>query len=66
MTDVFGADPMAPAARFDRMGLIPLVNGGAVVAIDATSATIRTRTGGTLRYRRADVGGAAPLWDLTT
>ena len=60
VADVFGVDPTVPAARFDRMGLIPLINGGAVAAIDATSATIKTRTGGTLRYRLANVGGAGP------
>ena len=65
VADVFGVDPTAPAARFDRMGLVPLIRGGAVVAIDANSATIQTRTGGTLRYRRANVAGeAAPLWEI--
>jgi hypothetical protein len=65
VADVFGVDPTAPAARFDRMGLVPLIRGGAVVAIDTNSATIQTRTGGTLRYRRANVAGeAAPLWEI--
>jgi hypothetical protein len=66
VTDVFGVDPTAPAARFDRMGLVPLINGGAVVAIDATSATLKTRTGGTLRYHLANVAGAVPLWEPMT
>jgi hypothetical protein len=62
--DVFGVDAVAPAARFDCLGLVPLISGGAVVAIDANCASIRTAAGGILRYRRTALGNAVPVWQL--
>lgn len=65
VSDVFGVDAAAPAARFDRMGLVPPISGGAVVAIDVNCATIRTATGGILRYRRTALRNAVPVWQLS-
>ena len=64
VADVFGVDPTVPDARFDRMGLLPLIAGGRVVSIDTNSATIRTKTGGILRYRRTERTGSVPVWQL--
>lgn len=46
--DLFGMDPAAPLARYDRLGLLWLLQGRAVRLIDANSATIA----GGLVYRR--------------
>jgi hypothetical protein len=64
VADVFGVDPTTPAARFDRMGILSLIDGGAVVALDSTSVTIETRSGGTLRYRRTVLSGSVPIWQV--
>jgi hypothetical protein len=56
--DLFGVHPSAPAARFDVMGLLLLVQGGAVVALTADAATIRRKTGAVLTYRRPTAPGA--------
>jgi hypothetical protein len=62
--DVFGVHPSAPAARYDAMGLVPLISGGEVVALTKTSATIRGRSGRELVYLRRTGSGAVALWDL--
>jgi len=56
--DLFGVHPIAPAARFDVMGLMLLTQGGAVVALTADRATVRRTTGGALSYRRPTQAGA--------
>jgi hypothetical protein len=56
--DLFGVHPTAPAARFDVMGLLLLVQGGAVVALTADAATIRRKTGALLTCRRPVAPGA--------
>jgi hypothetical protein len=56
--DLFGVHPIAPAARFDVMGLLLLVQGGAVVALTADAATIRRKTGALLTFRRPAATGA--------
>jgi hypothetical protein len=56
--DLFGVHPSAPAARFDVMGLLLLVQGGAVVALTADAATIRRKTGALLSCRRPVAPGA--------
>ena len=64
-SDVFGLHPDAPAARYDGMGLVPLICGGEVIAIEAGHATIRTLGGACLTYylrRQANTG--VPVWDL--
>jgi hypothetical protein len=48
--DLFGAQPKAPAFRFDVMGLIPIIGGGEVVSLTERSATIQTPVGSRLVY----------------
>lgn len=51
--DLFGLDPIAPLARYDRLGLLWLLQGEAVTAITSTSAGLS----GGLVYRRYLSGG---------
>jgi hypothetical protein len=64
--DVFGVHPAAPGARYDRMGLVPLIGGGAVVCITTDRATIRQASGATSVYLRRPRPGAIALWKLGT
>ena len=50
--DLFGVHPLAPAAGFDVMGLLLLIQGGAVVALTDAAATIRRPSGAVLTFRR--------------
>jgi hypothetical protein len=60
--DLYGVHPAAPAARFDVMGLLLLVQGGSVKVLTAASASIRRITGAALTFRRlADAIGAVLL-----
>jgi len=52
--DLFGVHPTVPAARFDVMGLIPILHGGEVVALTERAATIRRSSNAVLAYRRPD------------
>jgi hypothetical protein len=47
--DLFGLHPLAPVARYDRMGLIWTLKGERVVALTATGARL---SGGLTIYRR--------------
>ena len=64
--DLFGVHPTAPAARFNYMGLVPLLKGRPVVVITDDSAAIKAASIGTLTFRRR----AAPpverclVWEL--
>jgi hypothetical protein len=60
--DLFGVHPDAPRNRYDQMGLVFLIGGGRVTAIDRHSATIR-RGISTLVYRRCSTCGAC-VWEL--
>jgi hypothetical protein len=62
--DVFGAHPDAPAARFDAMGLVLLLDRCEVVAIDSDGADLLTNTGARQRYRRRTMSDTVPLWEL--
>jgi len=63
--DVFGVHPLAPSARYDGMGLVPLISGGQVVDIKPDRATIMTPSEETLvYYLRRESRIAIPLWDL--
>jgi hypothetical protein len=62
--DVFGVHPTAPGARYDCMGLVPLIGGGTVVSITTDRATIRQASGATLVYLRRPRLGAIALWKL--
>ncbi len=50
--DLFGVHPTAPTARFDCMGLVPLLRGRAVLALTDDSAAIKTASGGSLTFRQ--------------
>lgn len=62
-TDLFGVHPLAPAARFDAMGLVLIIGGGEVVSIDERSATIRSPGRQLLVYMRRSSNDAVCLWD---
>lgn len=55
--NLFGVHPTAPAARFDAMGLLLLIQGGTVLAMTERTATIRRSTGALLTYRRRSQAG---------
>jgi hypothetical protein len=61
--DLFGVHPVAPAARYDVMGLVPLINGGAVVQLTEATATIERSRLSRLTYRRTKPVGAVPIWE---
>ena len=64
-SDVFGLHPDAPASRLDGMGLVPLIGGGEVIAINSDRAIIRTRGGSCLTYfLRRPRPTAVAAWDL--
>ena len=42
--DLFGVHPDAPAARFDVMGLVPMLNGRRVIAITKEAAEALRRS----------------------
>lgn len=56
--DLYGVHPLAPAARFDVMGFLFLIQGGVVPVITGASASIHRRTGAHLTYRRHDTADA--------
>lgn len=49
---MFGVHPIAPAFRFDVMGLVPLLKRAEVLALTCETATIRRTSGAILTYRR--------------
>lgn len=49
--ELFGLDPVAPTARYDRMGLIWMLRGERVVAITTTQARF---SGGLTFYQKSD------------
>ena len=63
--DLFGVHPIAPAARFDLMGLILLLHGSEVVALTEESATIRRSSNATMTYRRSSTTGAVCITRIT-
>ena len=63
--DLFGVHPIAPAARFDVMGLFPLLHGGAVIALTEDVATIRRSSNAILAYRRGDQAEAVCITRIT-
>lgn len=62
--DLFGVHPVAPAVRFDAMGLIPLLNGDPVVALSETTATVRKVSGSIPRFRRTREVQSICLWEI--
>lgn len=68
---LFGHDPNPIARRLDTAGLVTLLRGRSVIALDAESATILNAGGDCHRFRRMPFPGAAcpaigsvPIWDL--
>ena len=59
--DLFGVHPIAPAARFDVMGLIPILNGAEVLALTSQTATMRRVSGAVLTFHRPKYGEAVLL-----
>ena len=63
--DVFGCHDTAPAARFDCMGLVLLLDRREVVAIDELGADLVTVSGARQRFRRRPMPpGTVRLWQL--
>jgi hypothetical protein len=62
--DLFGVHPVAPAARFDVMGLIPILNGAEVLALTSQTATMRRVSSAVQTYRRPEGGGAIVISQL--
>jgi hypothetical protein len=64
--DLFGCDLHHPYARVDRLGLLWLINGGALLVMNAESATFKTfKTGSRLTYRRSLPNPTTiNVWDL--
>jgi hypothetical protein len=63
--DIFGVHPLAPEARYDLMGLVPLIRGNEVVGISEHRATIGTPGGGHMTYYRYRPNtGAVAVWEL--
>jgi len=62
--DVFGVHSLAPAARYDAMGLVPLIRGGEVIALDERRATIRMPSGAELTYLKRPRKDAVPIWEV--
>jgi hypothetical protein len=63
--DIFGVHPLAPEARYDVMGILPLIRGNEVVAISEHRAIICTPGGGHMTYyRHRPNSGAVAVWEL--
>ena len=62
--DLFGVHPIAPAARFDVMGLIPILKGAEVLALTSQTATMRRLSGAVQSFRRPKRGGAIVISHL--
>jgi hypothetical protein len=62
--DLFGVHPAAPAARFDVMGLLPVMNGAAVLTLTDRAATLRARSGAVLTCRRSTERGAVLISEV--
>ena len=66
--DLFGVHRHRPQARFDCMGLVPLLRGREVATLSEGKAAIKMAEGRTLTYRRKN--GVRPneaclLWVLS-
>ena len=60
--DLFGVLPVAPVARVDGIGLVPLLGGRPVVALSEDSAGIKTAL--TYRKHRSQPDGRRMVWEL--
>lgn len=62
--NLFGVHATAPAARIGCWGLTLLIQGGSVVALTDTTATIRRPSGAVLTHRRSEQSGTILLSEL--
>jgi hypothetical protein len=62
--DLLGVHPHAPAARYDAMGLLLLIRGGEVVELQKECASIKSKGGSSLVYRKYRYAEAVPLWQV--
>ncbi len=64
--DLFGVRHERPWARFDCMGLVPLLTGAAIVALSDTEAVIEKPSGGRLTFRPRTMAPdeACLVWEL--
>ena len=66
--DAFGVSPYAPEVNPGASGLVLLLEGHSVIALDADTATIDCGRGVTQRFYRSSGGreGSKPLWSLAS
>jgi len=64
--DLFGVHPVKPWARYDHMGLVPLLNGGRVTVLSDTEAVIEKPNGARVTFRRRGqvVDEVCLVWNL--
>jgi len=64
--DLFGVHPGKPWARFDCMGLVPLLSGAKIVTLASTEAVFEKPSGARVTFRRCDQvpSEARPVWSL--
>jgi hypothetical protein len=69
MLEIFGVHYEAPLPRIDCAGLLAMLSAHhKIEAVSAKSVSLRTESGGVLRYYRplAANPGIVPVWELTT
>jgi hypothetical protein len=62
--EVFGVSVQTPRTHSEMAGLLPFIAGGTVVAISASSATIRSASGDEVVWLRRSRSGAVAVWEL--
>ena len=63
--DLYGVDADRPYVRVDGFGLLPVLNGGRIVALTADVASLETPGGARQSYRRQpDRPGRVPVWEV--
>jgi hypothetical protein len=64
--DLFGVHAVAPHARLDGVGLVPLLGGRPVIALTVDTVGIRAASGGTLTFRKhkSPPSGRCLVWEL--
>ena len=65
LLDLFGVHAQAPRERYDAMGMVLMLGGRSVIAMDERVARIGIHNGVTHSFtRRQNVAGAVLIWDL--
>jgi hypothetical protein len=62
--ELFGVHIRAPNARYDAMGLVPMLRGGEVMSLNADRAIVRTPSGNALTYLKQRPRDGVPIWDV--